>query len=511
MNQKFTAKDVLSLLPIALLGIFTFQAMGAILLDQTSVTYNVFPTIIRCAVIGLFIGIARKEDKQPYTSLIASLIIVSLATLITRQFSPVGEMIFGYKFGLHLVIEPLIAIAFSALGWYGAKQISNKILTISLAALAFIVIGAMFLTSANFYTKSNTDAYVVSHNPIQLSSLKYDGFDYAETLNRMNFNHQGYYQAYKDAWAGDSRVKAFSSIMFFRPSGMPTLLALLPGKTLYSVFLWWGLLLCLASLATYALVLKYSDASFAFISSILVGFTFFAIGCSELILFNWTFAEIPAAMVLLCAFALSVYKKWWPAALCFLLACATREFSLMFLPFPFIILFFQEKSSRKKGLIALTAMLAGVAAFYVFHYISAPVADANTGTKMNFISTWFHGSASYYSNYLTYGVKATWALSGLMILLPLLGILFSLCVKPLGEKIALAYIPFTLGLFYFFMGQNQWQNYWGGFGIPLLVAIFSLCSALAYVKSEGPEGPSLVHSKTKAKQSHAKNAKRKKK
>lgn len=500
MNLKATIKNVCSILAALLLGIVTYQAMGGITLDGSTMAYNIFPTIVRCGAIGLFIGLARKKDAQPFIALVSCAFIVSVGVMITYWFSPIGQLIFNYQFGFHVIIEPLLALCFSLAGWYFSRYFNEKILTISLAVISIIVIAIGFIGCAQFYAKPYSIAYELSHTRVRLSDLKYDGFDYAETINRMNFNHQGYYQAYKDAWAGDSRVQPFTSIMFFRPSGMPTLLALLPGKTLFSVFLWWGVLLGLSAFAVYMIILRYSDSSFAFISSILIGFTFLAIGGSNLLMFNWLFAEVPAAMVLLCAFALSIYKKWWPAALCFILACATREFSVMFLPFPFAILLFEDKGERKKGVLALLIMLVGVCCFYLLHYFSAPVADAHTGTKMNYINTWFHGSASYYTNYLKYRVKDSWALANFMMFLPFAGIFSALAIKAKGEKIALLYIPVTLGLFYFFMGQNKYQDYWGGFGIPLLMTCLALCSVFAYTKSEDPKGssPAYAYSKNRS-------------
>lgn len=492
MKLSLTLKNISFLFVACLLGVITYQAMGGITLDSTNTVYNIFPTLVRCGVIGLFIGFSRKDDEVPFLGILIALLVVCVGALLTYKFSPIGTVVFNYNLGIHVAIEPLLAACFSLLGWYLAHHVRNKTLHIILPIIALAAIAIGFIGSASFYAKPYTVGYKITHTRTRLSDLKYDGFDYAETINRMNFNHQGYYQAYKDAWSGDSRVQPFTSIMFFRPSGMPTLLALLPGKTLFSVFLWWGILLGLCSFASYMITLKYCDESYAFISSILVGFTLLALGASNLIAFNWLFAEIPAAMVLLCAFAFSLYKKWWPAALCFILACATREFSIMFLPFPFLILIFQNRDEKKKGIVPLLIMIAGVLGFYIMHYFLAPVADAHTGTKMNFINTWFHGSFAYYSNYLTYRINDSWALSNFMILLPFASLLAALCVKPLGDKIALAYIPATLGLFYLFMGQNEYQGYWGGFGLPLLIACLALFSAFACTKNESPEGPSSI-------------------
>lgn len=388
------------------------------------------------------------------------------------------------------MVELLITISLALGCWYISRFVNNRSLTIALAVISVITVSISYIPVAKFYATPNSVAYLLSHTRTRLSDLGYDGFDYAETINRMNYRGDSYYKAYKDSWAGDERVQEFDSIMFFRPSGMPTILALLPGKTLYSVFLWWGVLLGFTTLAAFSIILKYADSSYALISSVLVGMTFMAISGFNPIKFNWIFAESLAAMVLIWAIAFTVYKKWWPAALCFVLACATREFSIMFLPLPFIALFFEEKGTRKNGLIALITMLVGVFGFYLFHYYAAPVASAQTNTKFNHISTWFRGSFTYYKNYLTYRVKDTWALASFMTLLPLAGIVSVFALKARKEILFFLYIPVTLGLFYLFMGQNIYQDYWGGFGIPLLIICLTLCSAAAYIKDEDPRGSS---------------------
>lgn len=493
MDLKTTVNTVLSLFIASFLGVFAYQAMGGFILDGSDLTISVFPFAVRCIIIGLFAGLTRRKDSNPYLAAALALFITVIGALITYYMSPIGHNVYNYQLGLHLAFEPLIAISIALGCWYLSRFITYKALVITLAALSVIAVSVSYIPVAKFYTVPNSVAYLLSHTRTRLSDLGYDGFDYAETINRMNLKGDSYYKAYKDSWAGDERVQPFDSIMFFRPSGMPTILALLPGKTLFSVFLWWGVLLGLSTLATYSIILKYADSSYAFISSVLVGITFVTIFAALPNAFNWLFGEGLAAMVLIWAIAFTVYKKWWPAAICFVLACATREFSIMLLPVPFIALLLEEKGTRKKGLIALITMLFGVFGFYLFHYYAAPVADAQTGTKFNHISTWFRGSFDYYKNYLTYNVKNTWALTNFMTLLPPAGIASVFAIKSRKEMIPLIYIPITLGLFYFFMGQNKYQDYWGGFGIPLLMVCLALCSAFDYVKDEDPNGSSSKH------------------
>lgn len=149
---------------------------------------------------------------------------------------------------------------------------------------------------------------------------------------------------------------------------------------------------------------------------------------------------------------------------------ATREFTLMLLPIPFIYaLLATEKGERKKALWPLVSMAGGVIAFYIFHYFTAPVADAGTGTKFNFLSTWFSGSLDAYKDYLTYRLKEVWISQKILYLLPFFSLLGAWAIKG-REKFIWLYLAITLSLFYALMGQNAFQGYWGAFGVPLLIA-----------------------------------------
>lgn len=470
---SLSAHQVLPLIGALLAGFVVYQSQTFIVLSDAAQMLHLSGSITRVLLTALVVALCLGRRTPIWVSAIAcgaAVLLGSTAILVGVEYP---EIIFGENLlELKILVESIAGATLAALFAYVTSLIKNqRVFTYGSLVVVLLIFALHFGLIINKAYTGDPFAREVLTGTQELSINGYDGFDYAETIRRMN-KGESYYEAYTNAWASDPRMEQpFNSVFFFRPAGMPTLLASLPGTSLLSVLMWWVVLVEIAGFAAFMFLRKFTLDGFALAGTILILTYYLVVGCTVLSRFDWLMAEVLVSLTLICALAALVYKRWWLSCILLLLATMTREFAVVFIPIWFLVWFFEPRDKKIKLLIPLGAMLAGVIGFYSYHIYTAPVADAGTGTKLNFIETWFKGNFAWYQNYLKYKIDYSWPLAKAALLLPISALIGSLSLQKNQWRISFAVLSAGLGAFFLLLGQNEWQNYWGPFGVPILILL----------------------------------------
>jgi len=334
----------------------------------------------------------------------------------------------------------------------------------------------------------STDAYQATHVDFAQTGFGYDGFLYAQVLNNLK-NGESYYQAVGDAHKSDKRNTTgapLASVFNFREPLLAWALSHSPGEGLSGVIMLYCLFAFGVAWAAYFFVKRFAEPGVALVAFLLVSNYFIAVAAQPLLRFDYLFAEIWAAGLVIIALWALVTQRVWLSALFLVLAVANREYALMFIPIWVLFWAFSSKRDRKEWLPYAFTVIGSILALSLhMHAASAYIARTVTGVVGSgagefSIRTWLQGSMKNYRAAMQYKLVDSTIIGYFSAVLPLLALAGVCAVRENRYRIPLVVTTLGMGVFFRFISAGYWSMYWGALGIPIFFMLMTLIGAFAF-------------------------------
>jgi hypothetical protein len=462
--QPLGARQAAQLVVAVALGVVAYVVLPRIAVDPDSLLLAALRGALAGSVVALTLGGAAREW-----------VVVALAAVAAAA----GTVVLGvasvatYGTGLVGVLAALVLAALVGRAGRWASPIS------------LVVVASAMLVSSGIWGgpvgQVEAGREVVLHQQPQAGQYEFDGFVFLRTLDLMR-NGSSYYAAFARAIRDERGLDPtpLASPFNFREPFLFHLWKVLPGGDLPMDLLGWFLVLAVVmQLAAYVVARRWVPPGPALVAPLLL-VPYLSFFLRHNVWF--TMVEIWAAGFALVALAFLVRGRWVPSLVMLVVAVATRELMVLFVPVWLLAWWLWSPPSKRRWWIPAVAIV-GPLVVLGLHWALAPTVSGPGGDG---IDHWLTGpSLGRLRRDLTFAWAPVVGATAVALLVPLAALVGPLVTRPRRAALPLTCLVAVPLVFLLCVSSGPTGAYWGAILTPLAIALAP--SVLAVVFPREPE------------------------